>query len=74
MKESKKNFKIYKKQKKYYKAAFYFLNMGRYAVSPVDRSAFEYSDVDDKFYVIVYDGKNKRPQLAYNMKVYQWKE
>ena len=54
--------------------AFYFSGVGRYALSPADISAFDYSSVGDTFYVIVYDGKKQKPQLAYNMKIYKWEE
>ena len=52
----------------------YFANYGRYVVSEVDGSAFDYSNEGDKFYLVVCgDKKNGALLRVYNARVYEWR-
>jgi len=50
----------------------YFLKSGRYVISGKDKSVFEYSSEDDKFYIMTY-GKKQVPVAVYNQKVYEYR-
>lgn len=50
----------------------HFQKYGTYLISGVDRSTYDYSSVDDRFYVVL-TGKGKIA-LVYNQKVYEYKE
>ena len=52
---------------------FYFYKYGRYVVTVSDGSSFDYSSEGDTFYLVFF-GKSKTPFLAYNSKVYEYKE
>ena len=53
----------------------YFANYGRYVVSEVDGSAFDYSNEGDKFYLVVSDDKKEcAPMRIYNTRLYQLKD
>ena len=52
----------------------YFEHYGRYVVSEVDGSAFDYSNEGDKFYLVVCGGKKNGALLrVYNARVYEWR-
>ena len=53
----------------------YFDHYGRYVVSEVDGSAFDYSNAGDRFYLVVRDSKKEcKPMRIYNMRLYQLKD
>ncbi|MBQ8408944.1 MAG: hypothetical protein IJY39_08780 [Clostridia bacterium] len=58
----------------------YFAEHGRYVVSEVDGSAFDYSNQGDKFYLVIYDFKKSKknksasPIRVYNTRLYEWRE
>jgi hypothetical protein len=53
----------------------YFEHYGRYVVSEVDGSAFDYSNTGDRFYLVVSDSKKKcSPMRIYNMRLYQLRD
>ena len=52
--------------------AFYFLRCGRYVITPQDKSVFEYSKEEDRFYVMLY-GKHQKPIAVYNQRVYEYR-
>ncbi len=51
---------------------FHFQEHGTYFISGIDGSAYEYSSIDDKFYLVL-TGRGKIA-LVYNQKVYEYKE
>ena len=51
---------------------FYFAEYGRYVTTSKDGSAFEYSNVGDRFYLLLYHGTIK-PLRIYNAKVYEYR-
>jgi len=62
-----------------YQDVFYFWKTGRYVVTGIDGSSFEYSSVGDTFYVVVMEPhhrskKQNRPRRAYNSKIYEYKQ
>lgn len=62
-----------------YRDVFYFQKSGRYVLSRIDGSAFEYSSIGDTFYVVLMDprrkiGKQIRPKRVYNSKIYRYEE
>ena len=57
-----------------YYDVFYFSRTGRYIVTGADKSAWNYSSEDDKFYVVVMRGRNIIPMKVYNSKVYEYRE
>ena len=62
-----------------YQDVFYFWKAGRYVVTGIDGSSFEYSSEGDTFYVVIIDSRHKRknpnpPQRVYNAKIYQYEE
>jgi hypothetical protein len=54
--------------------AMYFEHYGRYVVSEVDGSAFDYSNEGDKFYLVICGSKKNGAVLRiYNARVYEWR-
>lgn len=54
----------------HYYDAFYFSKTGRFVPSQIE---FDLADEDDKFYVVVFEGREDQPVLAYNCKMYELK-
>ena len=53
---------------------FYFAEQGRYVVSEIDGSAFDYSNEGDKFYLVICGSKKNGAVLrVYNARVYEWR-
>ncbi|MBO5415427.1 MAG: hypothetical protein J6A83_02205 [Clostridia bacterium] len=52
--------------------ALYFQEHGTYFISGIDGSTYEYSSIDDKFYLVL-TGRGKIA-LVYNQKVYEYRE
>ncbi|MBQ9112924.1 MAG: hypothetical protein IJY08_05010 [Clostridia bacterium] len=54
--------------------AFYFSQHGRYVVTSLDGSTFEYSYIDDVFYIVIYTrSRSPYPALIYNKRIYEYK-
>ena len=53
--------------------ALYFTGYDPYFLTPSDRSVFEYSNINDVFYIVVYNSKKQFPVIAYNSNVYEMK-
>ena len=57
----------------------YFERYGRYVLSPVDGSVFDYSNEGDRFYLVVYEEKtqkshkNQPPIRVYNARIYEYR-
>ena len=54
--------------------ALYFTGYDPYFLTPSDRSVFEYSNINDVFYIVVYNSKKQFPVIAYNSNVYEIKK
>lgn len=57
----------------HYDDVFYFEKYGRYTVPRTERSAFDYSNENESFYLIVLKGRKPKIMRAYNAKVYEYK-
>ena len=57
--------------RKHHADVLYFGYYGRYIPS---RTVFQLSSVDDKFYLVILDGRKKTIELAYPCKMYEYKE
>lgn len=52
---------------------FYFENHGRYVTTPLDGSQYSYSNVGDRFYVVILGVKRPQVLRVFNTRVYTYR-